>query len=345
MLDFSQASISQLIIHKIGKRSEEEGIEYSEQTVDLQDEIMEKLLLTFFVSAFKEEIFWAFRHPDNISLNEIYNYSHKVFTNESAFTEQSKKIADFLYEHSDHPNIQGGEFYAVLIKDCLIDDEMVDALGLFKTENKDTYLKIKQIKNHFKPEAEKGINIKKLDKGALIFNTEKEKGYLLKTVDNINKNKEARFWQEEFLNIKVREDNYYQTDTYLKICKNFADEELSDIEKEDRIALKNETMQYFKENDSFSAENFEAEVIANDQISERFRNYKASYAENQELSLSDDFEIAPAAVKKAKSKYKSVLKLDKNFHVYIHGDRNNIEKGYDQERNQKYYKLYYKEEQ
>lgn len=344
MLDFSQAYIDQLIIHKIGNRSNEEGVEYSERAVSLDDEITKELLLTFFVSAFKEDIFWAFRHQSDIALNEVYSYAAALFDDESIFTEQSKKIAGHLYEQSDHPNIRNGEFYTVIIKDCLIEDELTDAIGLYKTENKDTYLKIKEKDSHFQPEHEKGINIKKLDKGALIFNTDKNNGYLLKMVDNINKGKEAHYWKDEFLNIKAREDNYYHTDTYLKICKNFADEALSDIEKEDRIALKNETLQYFKENDNFSAESYEEEVIANEEIGERFRDYKASYAENHELILSDDFEIAAGAVKKAKSKYKSVLKLDKNFHVYVHGNRKNIEKGYDEERNQKFYKLYYDEE-
>ena len=39
-----------------------------------------------------------------------------------------------------------------------------------------------------------------------------------------------------------------------------------------------------------------------------------------------------------------MLKLDKNFHIYIHGDKDLIEKGYDQTTGKKYYKIYYDEE-
>jgi hypothetical protein len=49
------------------------------------------------------------------------------------------------------------------------------------------------------------------------------------------------------------------------------------------------------------------------------------------------------AVKKQQRIYKSVLKLDKNFHIYIHGNTDLIEKGVDMD-GRKYYKIYYQEE-
>ena len=48
-------------------------------------------------------------------------------------------------------------------------------------------------------------------------------------------------------------------------------------------------------------------------------------------------------MKKQARVFKSVLKLDKNFHIYIHGDRNRIERGVD-EQGRKYYKIYYDQE-
>ena len=41
---------------------------------------------------------------------------------------------------------------------------------------------------------------------------------------------------------------------------------------------------------------------------------------------------------------KSVIKLDKNFHIYVHGESNMSEKGYDQARQLNYYKLFFREE-
>ena len=48
-------------------------------------------------------------------------------------------------------------------------------------------------------------------------------------------------------------------------------------------------------------------------------------------------------MKKQARAFKSVLKLDKNFHIYIHGDRNMIEQGIDND-GRKFYKIYYQEE-
>jgi len=55
------------------------------------------------------------------------------------------------------------------------------------------------------------------------------------------------------------------------------------------------------------------------------------------------FEISNKAVKKQARVFKSVLKLDKNFHIYIHGDKKLIERGTD-EVGRKFYKIYYEEE-
>ena len=41
---------------------------------------------------------------------------------------------------------------------------------------------------------------------------------------------------------------------------------------------------------------------------------------------------------------KSVIKLDKNFHIYIHGERQMVEKGFDEVKQLNFYKLFFKEE-
>ncbi|MDR0612480.1 MAG: hypothetical protein LBG45_03165 [Dysgonamonadaceae bacterium] len=61
-----------------------------------------------------------------------------------------------------------------------------------------------------------------------------------------------------------------------------------------------------------------------------------------ELELADDFTISDSAVKKQTRIFKSVIKLDKNFHIYVHGNSDLIQQGTDE--NGKFYKIYYKEE-
>jgi len=73
------------------------------------------------------------------------------------------------------------------------------------------------------------------------------------------------------------------------------------------------------------------------------QDYKEDYANERDIRLAEDFKVSPAAIKSSSKIFKSVLKLDKNFSVYIHGDRRMIEKGTD-EMGRKFYKLYYTEE-
>ncbi|AQY21015.1 hypothetical protein PG310_09455 [Riemerella anatipestifer] len=40
--------------------------------------------------------------------------------------------------------------------------------------------------------------------------------------------------------------------------------------------------------------------------------------------------------------HKTIIRLDRNFHIYVHGDRKKIEQGKDEKG--KYYKIYFKEE-
>ena len=56
-----------------------------------------------------------------------------------------------------------------------------------------------------------------------------------------------------------------------------------------------------------------------------------------------EFDISNKAVKNQARVFKSILKLDKNFHIYIHGNKELIEKGTESD-GRKYYKIYYDQE-
>lgn len=50
----------------------------------------------------------------------------------------------------------------------------------------------------FEISSESGVSINKVDKGCLIFNIEKENGYIVAVVDNTNKGAEAKYWTDDF---------------------------------------------------------------------------------------------------------------------------------------------------
>ena len=60
------------------------------------------------------------------------------------------------------------------------------------------------------------------------------------------------------------------------------------------------------------------------------------------IEFADSFEISDSAIKKQQRSFKSVIKLDKNFHIYIHGDREKIQLCKDE--NGKFYKIYFDKE-
>ena len=71
--------------------------------------------------------------------------------------------------------------------------------------------------------------------------------------------------------------------------------------------------------------------------------YDKIYREENNIDLLDNFDISPLAVKKQAKVFKSVLKLDKNFHIYIHGDTDLIQQGIDSD-GRKFYKIYFNQE-
>jgi hypothetical protein len=64
----------------------------------------------------------------------------------------------------------------------------------------------------------------------------------------------------------------------------------------------------------------------------------------KQVTIDNSFDINLEAVQKQQRQFKSILKLDKNFHVYIHGRKDLMEKGYDERTGKHYYKLYFDEE-
>lgn len=347
MLDFTETQLKQLVIHHVGNANENQEVQYSKSTTQTTEEVNE-VLLHYFLSGFSAEHFHSFAHESDLNMNYVFNYAAKIFENPESFFDHSINLARHLYENSIHPKIQSGEFYAVFFENCVVEDEITDALGLFKTENKDTFLKVFPQNDQFSVDSQKGINIKKLDKGCLIFNTEKDLGYKVLVVDNVNKGKDAQYWRERFLQTKEREDNFYHTRNYMELCKGFVQEvynEENNIERTDQIDMLNQSAKYFTEKEKFENHDFKEEVMGGDpNLINAFEQYKDQVEERNEVKFSEEFEVSPEAVKSNKRKFKSVLKLDKNFHIYIHGDRNCIEKGFDQNKNMNFYKIYYQEE-
>ncbi|QSI05761.1 nucleoid-associated protein [Treponema pedis] len=343
MISLIDVYIENASVHKVGNKLRGENISFSRSILD--NDLMDEILISYFLTPFTSEEFYQFHHESDLALNEVYTYVSKIFDNQEQLYEQSVNLAKHLYEQSTHPKIKGGEFYTVYFKDCILDGETLDAVGLFKSENKDTFLKVLHENDNFNLQSEKGINIKKLDKGCLIFNKEQESGYVVAVVDNTGRGVEARYWLDDFLHVRRRQDAYTNTQNLMTLAKNFITQEMPkefEVSKADQIGLLNKSLDFFKAKDEFAIDDFTNEVMTEPEIIEKFRQYKKRSEDENGISIDNQFPVSEAARKKQQRSFKRVIRLDKKIQIVISGNRQNIEQGTDEKG--KFYKVYYTEE-
>jgi hypothetical protein len=256
-------------------------------------------------------------------------------------------LAQHLYNQSTHPKTKYGELYIAYFENCVIEDELVNAVGIFKSETKEPFLKPVQHNKGFILKSDNGVSVNKLDKGCIIFNTDKKKGFKVVMVDTVNKGDEAQYWKEKFLNITPCADEYHFTKDYLNLTKSFITENLPntvDFTKVEQAELLKRSIDYFKSTEIFTRKSFENEVLRDDNLITSFRHFNKEHKSNGNFDIQDNFEISNEAVKKQSRVYKSIIKLDKNFHIYVHGNSNLIEKGYDQKTGKNFYKIFFDRE-
>lgn len=346
MMHFDESGLNALALHKVGNKSAGEEVILSEKLLEISD-VVKPLLLQYFLSPFRGDELYNLCHPSDLEMNEVFHYVSAIFEDPGCLLAQSQNLAQYLYRHSTHPKIKNGEFYVAYLENCRINDESVDAVGLFKSESTETYLKIYPVGGSFEIGHDDGININKLDKGCLIFNTGREAGYVIAIVDNLNKGNEAQYWRDDFIQVKPRSDDYFKTRAVMDLCKKFVTEKLPqdfDVSRADQADMLNRSMKFLKENDAFEMEEFNEQVLNSPAIINSFSEYKNQFRGEHDLDIPENFQISESAVKNRSRFMKSVIKLDKNFHIYIHGERRMMEKGYDEGKQMNYYKLFFKEE-
>jgi hypothetical protein len=347
MTGIDGVQLQQVIVHKVGNPSRGEDLKLSMNPLTLNDEIVSKLLTKYFLAPFNENELYHFTHLSDIEMNEVYTFVRRIFEDRESFTQQSALLAQFLYGKSTHVKVKEGEFYVVMFDDVPFEGDFTRAIGLFKSETKETFLKVFQHGQSWEVIHEEGVNINKLDKGCLIFHANTNEGFKVCMVDATNKQNDAQYWVTDFLQITPYSDSFHHTDKYLSLCKSFITNEYPekfDVSKSDQIDMLNRSMEYFKTKENFSMEEFTNEVIHHQEVAETFMDYKKNFESARNFEIQDEFAIHVSAVKQQQRAFKTVLKLDKNFHVYIHGRRDLIEKGVDEMSGKKFYKFYFDEE-
>ncbi len=348
MLDYSSCNIEMISVHHVGNKTNEEELITSGSLLELSDVNLRRLLMKYFTQSFSGGEFYNFTFSNgDFNLNPIYNFTHQIFENQELFLVNSVDIARHLYEQSLHPQIKSGDLFVVYFTQIGFCNEITEAIGIFKSENKQPFLRLDTQADEFLLHHDEGISIDKLDKGCLILNKCAEEGYKICIVDKSNKSSEAQYWRDSFLQLMPCSDDYHHTRDFLNIAKNFITKQLPDDLGRDRaeqIDMLNRSVEYFKIQTEFDINEFENTVLNDKVVIESFREFDESFRAENSINVPDSFSISQPAVKKQSRTFKSVLKLDKNFHIYIHGDRELIKRGEESD-GRKFYKIYFDNEE
>jgi hypothetical protein len=345
MLAYNEVILKNLIVHFVGNKNNDE-------TLSLSDEAAENFGEGF-VAHLLDTCFAVFKNTHDIysfnesNTNQIVQQCCTHMLNKKAFVNNSKQIATHLYDTALHTNIKKGELIIMQLEQVWFENIPYKAIGIFKSETKKTFLHIENYGTTYALNIKDGIIKENIDKACLILEGTHETPMKVLSFDKNGKQEDARFWHDYFLNIIPATNNYSQTKLFMNMAKEYASSAYTedfDIVKADQIDLLNKSLHYFKNNESFNQETYTNEVLYHPEVKESFAKFTDQYKNTNHIEFEDEFDINTQAVNNAGRGYNRVIKLDKNFHVYVHGNRHLIERGYDDVKGKYFYKIFFDEE-
>jgi len=350
MIKRNRATITKFIIHKVGNKFNSASNVFSENELTFDQEsyeLMVPFLLKPFVNLAQS---YRFNHHASIDLNEINSYTTEIFKDENSFIEISKHIVNHLYEQSNSAQIKTGDVLIAIFEDVEYNDVLTNAIGVFKIENKLEFFQTFMDNNSLDVVVQKGISTKKLDKGCLIINTTDADGKIILSVDT--NNYDAQYWIKNFLNLKYADDSNQHTQNYIEMCKEFSEEILKeDFGAQEKSKFLAKTVDFFKENETVNIHDFKEDIFEEDEDRKGlFDNYKKQYEEVNDVLVRNQFAVSDIVLKKQKQKIKTEIKLDTNIQIKLDVDAPDasieyLEKGYDEEKKMKFYKVFFNEEE
>ncbi len=341
MIEIEDSIISKLICYRLNL--EDSSSPFNGNLFDFSNDEEEAVLKKIFLKPFlSNTTTYEFGHEIDMELNPLFKFSESV--NEgSDFILQSGNICQHLKTVSKHPNIKDGDMFIMKFDNIIFKGMICSALGIYKVENKENFIETTpDINGETGIRFRKGIGGKRLDKACLVLFTEKP--YTVFIIDNISN--EADYWKNEFIKVNLKNDDVNNTNQFLSLAKSFVTRQFPvefEVSKADQIDLLNRSVKYFKDHENFDKQDFEQQVFQDNGIIESFQSFDSRYRQEKDIDISDDFLISPQVVQKQAKVFKSVLKLDRNFHIYIHGDKELIKQGVDGD-GRKYYKIYFENE-
>lgn len=336
-------NIAKMIVHMVGNKEREEGVSFSK--VELNFQTAEKDFTDMISKSFKLENLCEFYFESTLELNPIYTFVRTIFKNPNRFIEQSNFIAKILYEKSAHPKIKSGELSIVYLTNCEIDSRKMDAIVLFKSENKQTVMKYNRTDDGFLVQKSDVISLSKIEKGCLILNTEEDSGYKVAIVDKISKGQESKYWKDEFLHVRYCQSSYHQTSSLINICSSFIKERCEDSDKLKRAFTIARAKKILSESEKVTLQEFAQEVFPEGSKAKDFISYAVvQQSDEVHIDASNPITIEARVAKRKSSFPPTTLHLDSNFDINVYGGKEYLIHGFDEAAGMSYYTCYYNEE-
>mgnify|MGYP000029401813 FL=1 len=349
MIKKTRAEITKCILHKVANKFNSGQNAFSDDLIRFDQEsydLMKNFLLKPFGSLTQS---YRFTNHADARLNELNKFASEIFKEEASFVDYSKSIVNHLFEQSNSAQIKTGDVIVVFIEGIEYKDVLTEAVGIFKIENKVDFFQTYLDDNEsFDVVVQKGISTKRIDKGCLILNTSDTEGTVVFSVDN--NNYDAQYWVKNFLSVQLADDYNSHTQSYLEMCKEFSEEVIKpELGMQQQGNFLANTVDYFKENESVDYATFKDEVFTDEKHKEQFDDYKKHFENLNDVLIRNNFDVSGVVLKKEKSKLKTEIKLDTNINIKLDVDAPEaaseyLERGYDEEKKMKYYKVYFNEE-
>lgn len=195
MFDISSAKVLKVVVHRVGNKFRDEGVHLSPDESSRSIALEELLLKSFLAPVIRKGQQYELFHESDLNLNTVNHYSSMVFKDNDSFHSSSEALAKHLYSSSTHPNIGGGEFFIILFDDVRVDNSSFQAIGLFRVENKNDYLDVREEHGAISVIEKSGISLDKVQKGAIIL-AESSQVFV---VDSLGQ--KTKYWIDSFLKV------------------------------------------------------------------------------------------------------------------------------------------------
>ncbi len=341
---FNEARLTGMALAKIGNPLRKEPLQTSKTLCQFQEDDAD-LLTHCFLKPFKSLELHEFSDLDE---NSLYKYVGEIFESKDLLVEKSAEISRLLYQSSNHPSIKSGDLCVARLEEILVNGAPTDAICIVKSESKVPFLQVAMVDGDLQLTTQQGIYPDKIDKGCLIVNHGQSDGFAVYLFD---KSGNTQFWNREFVNATPTRNEDFLTKRYSEMCVAFANTGVpEDGMKQERIDLAKRAVSYMSQADEFDIEELKESVIEKPEMVEEFTAFKEEFEENEVgVPLDNQFTVSKKEAKKVERKLNSRMKLDVGVDMrfstgFQKAAPNFMEKGFDEERDMKFVKIYYHSE-